>query len=156
MTDEMLKELAKNGGVIQVCLMSDYIRTIKQHPEREKQQKEIREKYGDYSERTEEENIIVRELRNELDTKYPKKYASVSDFVDHIDHIVKIAGIDHVGIGSDFDGGGRIYGCWDVSQMGNITLELVRRGYSDEQIQKIWAENLLRVFKEVENIAGMQ
>lgn len=156
MTDAMLKVLAKNDGVIQVCLLSEYVKNVKQQPEREKKLKEIREKYGDYTERTEEEIIEVRELRKELDKKYPKNYATVSDFVDHIDHIVKVIGIDHVGIGSDFDGGGRLVGCWDVSEMGNITLELVRRGYDEQQIQKIWSGNLLRVFNEVQNIAGVQ
>jgi membrane dipeptidase len=77
----------------------------------------------------------------------------VSDAVDHIDHIVKIAGINHVGIGTDFDGGGELEDCHDVSQMKNITIELLRRGYSDEDISKIWGENLMRVMREVEKTA---
>jgi membrane dipeptidase len=63
---------------------------------------------------------------------------------------VKIAGIDHVGIGTDFDGGGGVDGCKDVSQMGNITLELVKRGYSEKDIKKIWGGNLMRVLHDVE------
>ena len=78
---------------------------------------------------------------------------NVSDFVNHIDHAVKIAGIDHVGIGTDFDGGGGLEDCYDISQMGNITLELVRRGYTSAEIKKIWGGNLTRVFKEVEAAA---
>ncbi len=69
--------------------------------------------------------------------------------VDHIDHIVSIAGIDHVGIGTDFDGGGGVSGCFDVSQLPNITAELMKRGYSRSDIRKIWGGNLLRVMKEV-------
>ena len=76
--------------------------------------------------------------------------ASVSNFVDHIDHAVKIAGIDHVGIASDFDGGGGIVGWQDASETQNITAELVRRGYSETDIGKIWGGNLLRVMKAVE------
>ncbi len=88
-----------------------------------------------------------------LDEKYPRKLANVSDAVDHIDHIVKVAGIDHVGIGTDFDGGGGVDGCYDVSEMGNITLELVKRGYSEGQIRKIWGGNIMRVLAEVEKVA---
>ena len=78
---------------------------------------------------------------------------TVSDVVDHIDHVVQVAGIDHVGIGSDFDGGGEVEGCFDVSEMPNITIELVKRGYSEDQIRKIWGGNFMRVFKEVEETA---
>jgi membrane dipeptidase len=85
--------------------------------------------------------------------KDPENVATVEDVVDHIDHIVDVAGIDHVGIGSDFDGGGGVDGCFDVSELANITIELVNRGYSKEEIRKIWSGNLLRVFREVEEAA---
>jgi membrane dipeptidase len=88
-----------------------------------------------------------------IDDRYPRDLATVSDVVDHIDHIVKVAGIDHVGIGTDFDGGGSVIGCYDVSEMGNITLELVKRGYSEKQIRKIWGGNLMRVMRKVEKVA---
>ena len=84
-----------------------------------------------------------------IDIKYPQVQATVSDVVDHIDHMVKVAGIDHVGIGTDFDGGGGVADCKDVSQMGNITLELVKRGYSKKDIEKIWGGNLMRVMHDV-------
>ena len=70
-----------------------------------------------------------------------------------IDHIVELIGINHVGIGTDFDGGGGLADCYDVSQMGNITLELVRRGYTAREIKKIWGGNLTRVLREVEEAA---
>ena len=76
--------------------------------------------------------------------------ANVSDFVDHIDHAVKIAGIDHVGIASDFDGGGGVDGWQDASETENVTAELVARGYSEVEIGKIWGGNLLRVMEAVE------
>jgi membrane dipeptidase len=69
---------------------------------------------------------------------------------------VKVAGIKHVGIGTDFDGGGELEDCHDVSQMKNITIELLQRGYSDDDIQKIWGGNLMRVMKEVEKTAQKQ
>lgn len=89
----------------------------------------------------------------EPDPQDPQKLATVVDVVDHIDHIVEVIGVDHVGIGSDFDGGGEVEGCFDVSQMTNITIELVKRGYSEEHIRKIWGGNFMRVFKEVEEFA---
>jgi membrane dipeptidase len=80
--------------------------------------------------------------------------ADVSDFVDHIDYAVKLIGIDHVGISSDFDGGGGVDGWSSASETFNVTLELVRRGYTEEQIGKIWSGNLLRVWEEVERVAA--
>ena len=79
--------------------------------------------------------------------------ADVEIYVDHIDHAVKVAGIEHVGIGSDFDGGGGVPGFNDHSQALNVTIELVRRGYSEADISKIWGANLLRVWREVEKVA---
>ncbi|MFP4471599.1 MAG: membrane dipeptidase, partial [Bacteroidales bacterium] len=95
-----------------------------------------------------------------INKKYPPNLPTVADYVDHIDHMVKVAGIDHVGIGTDFDGGGGVNGCYDVSEMANITIELVRRGYTEEQIRKIWGGNLMRVMQEVQasrekNLAGL-
>jgi membrane dipeptidase len=77
----------------------------------------------------------------------------VKDFVDHIDYAVKLIGVDHVGISSDFDGGGGIDGWNSAAETFNVTLELVRRGYTEEQIGKIWSGNLLRVWGEVEKVA---
>ena len=90
----------------------------------------------------------------EIDKQFPPPpRATVKDFVDHIDYAVKKIGIDHVGISSDFDGGGGIDGWNDASETFNVTLELVRRGYTEEQIGKIWSGNLLRVMEEVRQVA---
>ena len=90
----------------------------------------------------------------EIDAKFPPPpRPNVKDFVDHIDYIAKKIGIDHVGISSDFDGGGGIEGWNDASETFNVTLELVRRGYTEEQIGKIWSGNLLRVMEQVEKVA---
>ncbi|HET9423939.1 MAG TPA: dipeptidase [Gemmatimonadaceae bacterium] len=82
----------------------------------------------------------------EITARYPP--ASIRDFADHIDHAVKVAGIDHVGISSDFDGGGGIVGWNSATETLNVTMELVRRGYTEEQIGKLWSRNLLRVWAE--------
>src|SRR6185503_11455109 len=90
----------------------------------------------------------------EIDRKWPAVgRATVSDFVDHIDYAVKLIGVDHVGISSDFDGGGGIDGWNSAAETFNVTLEMVRRGYTEEQIGKIWSGNLLRVWGEVEKVA---
>ena len=77
----------------------------------------------------------------------------VSDFIDHLDYMVELIGIDHVGISSDFDGGGGVSGWDDASETFNITLELVKRGYTEEEIEKLWSGNLLRVLDEVQAVA---
>jgi membrane dipeptidase len=90
----------------------------------------------------------------EIDAKYPAAArANVKDFVDHIDYAVKKIGIDYVGISSDFDGGGGIEGWNSAAEAFNVTLELVRRGYTEQQIGKLWSGNLLRVWGEVEKVA---
>ncbi len=87
-----------------------------------------------------------------LKNKY-EKLATVADAVNHIQHVVDIIGIDHVGIGSDFDGGGELDDCRDVSQMKNITKELISRGYSSDDIAKIWGKNSMRVLSAVQALA---
>jgi len=88
----------------------------------------------------------------EVDERHPP--ASLKDYVDHLDHAVEVAGVDHVGIGSDFDGSGGIPGFNDHSEAVNVTVELLRRGYSEADIEKIWGGNLLRVWREVEKAAA--
>jgi membrane dipeptidase len=94
----------------------------------------------------------------EINAKWPPApRATVKDFVDHIDYLVKLIGIDHVGISSDFDGGGGITGWNSAAETFNVTLELVRRGYAEADISKLWSGNLLRVWEEVERVAkGIQ
>ena len=90
----------------------------------------------------------------EIDKQYPgDPPANLKDFVDHIDYAVRLIGIDHVGISSDFDGGGGVIGWNDASETFNVTLELVRRDYTEQQIEKLWSGNLLRVMDEVQRIA---
>ena len=89
-----------------------------------------------------------------IDAAFPP--AMLKDFADHLDHAVKVAGIDHVGIGTDFDGGGGVRGFNDASEAPNVTEELVRRGYSEKDIAKIWGGNLLRVWRDVEKVAARE
>jgi len=154
-SDEMLFAIKENEGVVQICILSEYLKTPLPYPERDSAFQVIREKYKHFEGLTEEEyHQAVKEWRS-TEELYPVELATVSDAVDHIDYVVKTIGIDYVGIGTDFDGGGGIEGCMDVSQMKNITVELLRRGYNKNEIKKIWGENFLRVFRSVEQIAGI-
>lgn len=151
--DEMLRPLAENGGVIQMSILSDYVKVPTPNPDRDSARAAVREKFRGFENLNDEEMKQARKEWYAIEDKFPRELATVSDVVDHIDHIVEVAGIDHVGIGTDFDGGGGVTGCYDVSEMGNITLELVGRGYSEEDIRKIWGGNLMRVMKENIRIA---
>ncbi|MEJ2627273.1 MAG: dipeptidase, partial [bacterium] len=151
--DDMLKKLAENNGVIQVCMVPSYVKEIKPDPEREKALHSLRNKYSKFSDLTEQQWNRVRAERRALDKKYPPTLPTISDFVDHIDYIVRVAGIDQVGIGSDFDGGGQLQDCQDGSDYGKITQELLARGYTESEIEKIWGGNLMRVFREVAAVA---
>jgi membrane dipeptidase len=154
--DKMLKKLAEKGGVIQMCILSSYVKTPDANPQRDAAVKALREKYKNFNDLSEKEQQAARREWHSIFEKYPQKPATVSDVVDHIDHIVRVAGIDHVGIGTDFDGGGGVAGCFDISEMGNITIELVKRGYSEEQVRKIWGGNIMRVLRETEKTAEIR
>ncbi|MEE8604494.1 MAG: dipeptidase [Candidatus Aminicenantaceae bacterium] len=152
LTDEMLKALAENGGVIQICFVSSFVKTPEPNPERDAATAQLEEKYGSRSDISDAETRKKwREEYMAIREKFPEERAAIKDIIDHIDHVVDLIGVDYVGMGTDFDGGGGVDGCDDVSDMPNITEELVRRGYSDEDIQKIWGGNLMRVFREVES-----
>lgn len=154
LTDEMLKALAENGGVIQICFVSSFLKTPEPNPERDAAMAQLEEKYDSRRDISDEETRKKwREMYMAIRERFPEERATVKAIVDHIDYVVDLIGADYVGIGTDFDGGGGVDGCDDVSDMPNITEELVRRGYSDEDIQKIWGGNLMRVFREVENTA---
>ena len=152
LSDEMLLKLKENGGVIQMCILSSYVKEYP-NPERDTAEAKIREKYPDFESLSDEQRREARREFWELRRKYPSKMATVADAVDHIDHIVDLIGIDYVGIGTDFDGGGGLEDCFDVSQMGNITKELVKRGYSEKEIRKIWGGNIMRVLNKVMEVS---
>ncbi|MCX6235139.1 MAG: dipeptidase [Bacteroidetes bacterium] len=152
--DDMLRKLAENGGVIQMCFLSDYLRKPEPNPVRDSAHQALEEKYRHFENLTDEESKQAWQEWHAIDKLYPEKPASVADVVDHIDHVMKVAGIDHIGIGTDFDGGGGVDGCNDASQMANVTIELVKRGYSGKDIRKIWGGNLMRVMQEGEDYAS--
>jgi membrane dipeptidase len=151
-SDDMLLALKENGGVVQICILTSYLKTPEPNPEMDARIKELKEKYGEYSALTDDVKKIVRKEFSDIKSKY-EKLATVKDIVDHIDHVVQVIGIDYVGIGSDFDGGGGVEGCRTVAEMKNITIEMLRRGYTKNDIKKIWGGNFMRVFRKVEGVA---
>ena len=187
LTDDQLKALAKNGGVIQIVALASYLKS--ESPERTEALRKLAEEFplaarggrggrggapggqagagrgqagqaggqrGQAPPLTPEQEAerqkqlaAYQERRKEVDTKYPAVVVTLKEYGDHIDHAVKVAGIDHVGIGTDFDGGGGFQGFNDHSEALNVTIELVKRGYSEKDIMKIWGGNLLRVWRDV-------
>jgi len=152
--DDLLKRIAKNGGVVQVNFYTVFVdaktvapQSAKRDASLKAQQDAIDEKYKNDPERRAEES-------DKLEAAHPLPPLPISKLIDHIDHIVKVAGIDHVGIGADFDGANDMPdGAQDVSMLPNITYELLKRGYSERDIRKILGENLLRAFAEAERVA---
>lgn len=166
MSDEQLIAMAEKGGIIQIVALGSFIQV--DPPEYGEAMASIREEFGMLGRRelysmSEEEReeyqasiqAVMPEYEarvEELNTQYPRP--SVKTMVDHIDYVVDLVGVDHVGIGTDFDGGGGVPGFNDASEALNVTVELVRRGYSEEEIRKIWGGNLLRAWREVERVAA--
>ncbi|SOC80121.1 membrane dipeptidase/D-alanyl-D-alanine dipeptidase [Salinimicrobium sediminis] len=170
--DEQLEWIKESNGVVQTVAFNSYLNT-KKHNAYDAAVKKIYEEVGEkidfkvlswdeiktmepeqrktYREKFER----VRKLSQPKIQKLKEKVhpVDVSDFVDHVDYLVEKMGVDHVGISSDFDGGGGIEGWSDASETFNITLELVKRGYTEAEIAKLWGENLLRVLDEVQAVA---
>ena len=135
--DEQLQWIKENGGVVQTVALAAFVNKEK-----------------DQAFKKAKDSILKADPSSKLEgikSLFPP--VNVSDFVDHIDYIKNKIGVDHVGISSDFDGGGGIEGWKDASETFNVTLELVKRGYSEEDIAKIWGGNLLRVLDDVQAIA---
>lgn len=168
MDDEQLDALKKNGGVIQLVAFNSY---VKCNPTRDAERAAaidaLRKEYGIAAGNRAEVQRAIDALPNDRRNAYLAKQeditarrypadpaATVKDFADHIDYVVKRIGIDHVGISSDFDGGGGVDGWRTASESLNVTAELVRRGYTEQEIAKIWGGNLLRVMERVEKVAG--
>ena len=150
MTDEMIKKLAENGGVIQICLLDEYIKDPDTTTVKFRRMKQLRAKRPLQAKMTDAEKEMYFKEWQEVQNLDDPHAPGVKELCDHIDHVKNLVGVDYVGIGSDFDGGGGLKDCVDVSQFPNITRELVSRGYSESEIRKIWGGNLLRVLRAVE------
>jgi membrane dipeptidase len=153
LTDQQLMALKKNGGVVQVNLVPDHLREPIDVPEMKEEMGKVMSwldsKGGFEKLNAEEREYFTKETRR-IKLKYPQGVGLVSEFVDHIDYVRNLIGIDYVGIGTDFEGGGCLGDCYTVMDIPNITIELFKRGYTESEVEKVWGGNLLRVFKEVQ------
>ena len=179
MDDEQLLALAENGGVVQTVAFRSYLDPDKNRAFSEASQEvmmEIAAERGfDLPAGGRRAMFMAMQAKDEAEREaYLAEYqmvqsltesrmaetegmpgpVSVSDLVDHIDYMVELIGLEHVGISSDFDGGGGVSGWDDASETFNVTLELVRRGYTEEEIGMLWSGNLLRVLDEAQAVAS--
>ncbi len=170
--DESLRAVAENGGVVQTVALGSFVSTDKAAARREAMQAAVAEIAAErgfemlgraaINSLPEDRRDGYQTRMNRVRTAAAERLAEsgpgpvdVADFVDHIDYMVNLIGLEYVGISSDFDGGGGIEGWNDASETFNVTLELVRRGYTEEQIGMLWSGNLLRVLDEVQDVAAM-
>lgn len=171
--DEQLLAIKENGGVVQTVAFKSYVNSEKNSKNSEALnalRTRIADEMGvtvvgrgEMRSMSEEERTAYRESMEKVEAAMEPLLASevtavappvdVKDFADHIDYLVDLIGVDHVGISSDFDGGGGVEGWSDASETFNVTLELVRRGYTEDEIEKMWGGNLLRVLDEVQAVA---
>ena len=151
MDDETLLALRDNGGVMQATALAAFVKALT--PALQDATRAVLAEYGTESFR--DWFALTTEQQAEVKTRLREiGYADVGDFIDHVDYAVNLIGIDHVGLSSDFDGGGGVLDWFDAGETANVTAELVRRGYSREDIEKLWGGNLLRVWRDVERIAA--
>ena len=171
MDDEQLMALKANGGVIQTVAFRSYVNSAKDAAYSAASdslrnaiaaemgvtllgRREVYQLPAEEREAYMASMAPVTEAFNARKSELTAEPVNVSDFVDNIDYLVNLIGIDHVGISSDFDGGGGLEGWNNAAETFNVTLELVRRGYTEEEIGKMWSGNLLRVLDEVQAVAA--
>lgn len=146
--DDVLPLVKKNGGVIMVVIFGPYTsQAVKDHAEtRQRAQDDARTKFAT-------DDAKVQQAMADWDKAHPAPQATLSQVADHIDHIKRTIGVDHIGIGGDFDGGGGVTGLEDVSKYPMLTAELLRRGYTEEELGKILGLNVLRVMRKAEHVS---
>jgi microsomal dipeptidase-like Zn-dependent dipeptidase len=151
--DDLLRAIAANGGVVQAVAYKEF---LKIDPARKAAEEalgdEVARLSGDAEYDSDEHDDLPAYIEGMRRIEAGHPLATLDDFLDHVAHIAKVAGIDHVGIASDFDGGGAVTGWMDASQTRNVTEGLRKRGFSEADIAKIWSGNLLRVWREVERV----
>lgn len=154
-SDEVLDAVKRNGGVVQIVAFDPYLRAV---PAEKAEAIRALQKTMGIRNNAEIERLAAAQLQQyeaelaNIENTWPK--ADVSNLVDHIAYAVNRIGIDHVGISSDFNGGGGIRGWMNAAETINVTIELVRRGYTEDEIARLWGGNLLRVMEQVEAYAA--
>lgn len=145
LNDALLKEIATRGGVVQMNMFSAYMMDVPANQDRSDAFRDWFKKYRSGKSLSIEEQREATAEYIALIQKYPKPLSTVEAVVDHIDHMVQVMGVDHIGISGDFDGGGGVKRSMDIGQMMPITVEMLRRGYTEEDLRKFWGANVMRV-----------
>jgi membrane dipeptidase len=148
--DTRIKALADSGGVIQVDAFSSYLIETPKNPDREAAMGALMAKAGARAKMTEAERTAFMAQYKAIEAQYPVPKATFEDFMNHLNHALKVAGVDHVGIGIDFDGGGGVTGLNDASDYWKISQALLAEGYSRDDLAKIWSGNVLRLLRAAE------
>lgn len=150
MRDEMFEAVRENGGVVQINGFTNYLTRVEQAPERLDAMQALQQEFGAWWRLPAAKQAEPRQRMAEINERWPARQAPLSVLADHIDHAVEVMGIDHVGLSMDFDGGGGVDQLSHIGEMQNLTRELHRRGYSEEDLAKFWSGNILRVMRDVE------
>ena len=153
--DELIRKLAAKGGVIQINAYNAYMTKIPPNPDRDKAMAALREKYRGRR-LTEAEAVAETGERRAIVAQYPIPRANLDDLMKHLLHVIGLVGVDHVGLCGDFDGGGGIDGYNSIADLPVVTERLLKAGYSNEDIAKIWGGNVLRVLRETQAYAQSQ
>jgi membrane dipeptidase len=152
--DARIVKLAARGGVIQINSYSDYLVATPDIPERNMAMRALNQKYGPFRTLSGDKLRAYVTERHAIEAQYPLPRASVANVMDHLLHVLKLVGPDHVGVGLDLDGGGGVNGMEDVAGIPEITKRLVAAGYSEGDLAKIWGGNALRLLREAESAAA--
>ena len=146
--DDLLRAIAAKGGVVQAVAYKEFVKSDPARAAAEKAlQDDVAKQAGDAEYDSEKHDALPAMVDGMARIQQRHPLASLDEYLDHVEHIARVAGIDHVGIAADFDGGGGITGWMDASQTGNVTQGLRKRGFSEADIAKIWGGNLLRVWQ---------
>jgi len=148
--DTRIKALADSGGVIQVDAYSSYLIDTPKNPDREAAMAVLMAKAGARAKMTEDQRAAFMTEYKAIETKWPVRKATFEDFMNHLNHALKVAGVDHVGIGLDFDGGGGVTGLNDAASYWKISERLLAEGYTKADLEKIWSGNVLRLLRAAE------
>ena len=151
--DNRLRALAASGGVIQVSAYSDYMVAMPKDTERAAALAEYQKLQRGSGSPTAAERKALTAQRRDIDKRFPAPRATFDDYMAHLLHALKVAGVDHVGVGIDFDGGGGVTGLNDATDYPRITQRLLKEGYTEADLQKIWSGNVLRVLRAAEEAA---
>ena len=148
--DELVKAVADDGGVIQINAYCGYLEALEPSPERTQALEQLDAEFGDTADMDAETMARYREARNKLNEDFPPPRSTFEKFLEHLLYALELVGPDHVGMGADWDGGGGVDGMTDITYLPRVTAALVEAGYTEEEIEKVWSGNMLRLMRAAE------